>query len=52
MLLACMMAEAGTPYLRPIASMFSSAPTTIGVPPSQVQWPTGAGTEPVTSDGR
>src|SRR5579864_4216324 len=54
--LVCMMAEAGTPYLRAMLSTVSPEATVTGEPPSQVQCPTGAGagslragTEPVTS---
>src|SRR5216684_3824862 len=53
-LLACMMAEAGTPWRREMLSTVSPGATVTGVPPSQVQWPLGAGlgaaaTDPVTS---
>ena len=37
MLLACMMAETGTPCWREIISSVSPGATVIGVPPSQVQ---------------
>ena len=51
MLLACMMAETGTPCWREIISSVSPGATVIGVPPSQVQAGGGgaAGTEPVIS---
>ena len=50
-----MMADAGTPYLRPMLSTVSPELTVTGEPPSQVQCPVGAGargagTDPVTSD--
>src|SRR5258706_14305082 len=55
-LLACMMAEAGTPWRRAMVSTVSPGATVTGVPPSQVQFETGAGlsagagaTDPVTS---
>src|SRR5580698_876485 len=51
MLLACMMAETGTPCWREIMSKVSPGAIVIGVPPSQVQAGGGgaAGTEPVIS---
>jgi hypothetical protein len=54
MLLACMIAEAGTPWRRAMVSTVSPGATVTGVPPSQVQFETGAGlgagaTDPVTS---
>src|SRR5712691_4235315 len=53
-LLACMMAVAGTPWRREMLSTVSPGATVIGAPPSQLQWPVGAGlgvapTDPVTS---
>src|ERR1039458_3312199 len=53
--LVCMMADAGTPYLRAMLSIVSPELTVTGEPPSQVQCPVGAGagragTDPVTSD--
>jgi len=49
-----MIADAGTPWRREMLSTVSPAATVTGVPPSQVQWPLGAGlgaatTDPVTS---
>src|ERR1035437_5711183 len=53
--LVCMMADAGTPYLRAMLTIVSPELTVTGEPPSQVQCPVGAGagragTDPVTSD--
>ena len=52
MLLACMMAETGTPCWREIISSVSPGATVIGVPPSQVQVGGGgaAASDPVTSE--
>ena len=48
-----MIADAGTPWRREMLSMVSPGATVTGVPPSQLQWPVGAGlgaaTDPVTS---
>src|SRR6266480_119683 len=52
MLLAWMMADAGTPWRRAMASMVSPGPTLIALPPSQVQLPLEPGlrtTEPLPS---
>jgi len=43
MLLACMMAETGTPCWREIISSVSPGATVIGVPPSQVKRGGGGG---------
>src|SRR5664279_5423137 len=52
--LVCMMADAGTPYLRAMLSIVSPELTVTGEPPFQVQCPVGAaagraGTEPVAT---
>src|SRR5262245_32272445 len=53
-LLACTMAEAGTPWRREMLSTVSPGATVTGVPPSRLQWPPAPGlaaaTDPVTSE--